>query len=172
MSVRVDAMNFAQVLLWLHDSAFASAVRESDILFPSIECVHVLAITLVVGSIAIVDLRLVGLASTGRSVAAVTGDVLPLTWTAFGVAVLSGAALFTSHAVGYAANFEFRMKMLLLVVAGINMLTFHGIVRRDRPLWLDAHATPWPGRVAGLISLLLWIGIVAFGRWIGFENVR
>ncbi len=165
-------MSFAQFLVWLHDSAFASAMRDSDFLFPSIECVHVLAITLVVGSIAIVDLRLVGLASIERSVAAVTADVLPFTWTAFGFAVLTGAALFTSHAVGYAANFEFRMKLLLLLFAGINMLTFHGVVRRDRPRWLEAHVTPWPGRVAGWMSLLLWIGIVAFGRWIGFEHVR
>ena len=165
-------MNLASFLLWLHDSAFAAAMRGSDYLFPTIESVHVLAITLVVGSISIVDLRLLGLASTRRSVAAVTAEVLPFTWTAFAFAVLTGAALFTSHAVGYAKNLEFRMKMLMLVFAGINMLTFHGIVRRDRPLWLEAHITPWPGRLAGLISLLLWIGIVAFGRWIGFEHVR
>jgi hypothetical protein len=164
-------MNFAQFLVWLHGTAFASAIRDSDVLFPSIECVHVLAITLVVGSISIVDLRLLGLASTERSVAAVTADVLPFTWTAFGFAVLTGAALFASHSVGYAANVEFRMKLLLLVFAGINMLTFHGIVRRDRPRWLEARVTPGPGKLAGLISLLLWIGIVAFGRWIGFEHV-
>jgi hypothetical protein len=172
ISVQADVMSFAQVLVWLHDSAFASAIRDGDFLFPSIECVHVLAISLVVGSIAIVDLRLVGLVSLERSVAAVTADVLPFTWTAFGFAVLTGAALFASHAVGYAANLEFRMKMLSLVFAGINMLTFHGIVRRDRPRWLEAHMTPLPGRLAGLISLLLWIAIVAFGRWIGFEHVR
>lgn len=165
-------MNFTQFLHWLHDTSFASAMRDSDWLFPSIECVHVLAITLVVGSIAIVDLRLIGLASTERSVSAMTADVLPFTWTAFAFAVLTGAALFSSHAVGYAANFEFRMKLLMLVFAGINMLAFHGIVRRDRPLWLTPYVAPWPGRVAGVISLLLWIGIVAFGRWIGFEHVR
>ena len=165
-------MNLSRVLLWLHDTSFASAMRDGDFLFPSIECVHVLAITLVVGSIAIVDLRLIGLASTERSVSAVTAEVLPFTWTAFAFAVLTGAALFSSHAVGYAANFEFRMKLLLLVFAGINMLTFHGVVRRNHPRWLESHVTPWPGRLAGLISLLLWIGIVAFGRWIGFEHVR
>jgi hypothetical protein len=165
-------MDLAQCLLWLHDTAFAAAIRDNEFLFPCIECVHVLAITLVVGSISIVDLRLLGVASARRSVAAVTAEVLPLTWTAFAFAVLTGAALFASHAVGYAKNFQFRMKLLLLVFAGINMLTFHGIVRRDRPLWLEAHRTPWPGRLAGLISLLLWIGIVAFGRWIGFEHVR
>ena len=59
-----------------------------------------------------------------------------------------------------------------IVFAGINMVSFHWIVRRDRSLWLEAHITPWPGRLAGLIALLLWIGIVAFGRWIGFEHVR
>ena len=165
-------MDLAKFLLWLHDTTFASTIRDGEFLFPSIECVHVLAITLVVGSICIVDLRLLGLASNRRSVAAVTAEVLPFTWTAFAFAVLTGAALFTSHAVGYAHNFQFRMKLLLLAFAGVNMVTFHGIVGRDRPLWLEAHTTPWPGRLAGLISLLLWIGIVAFGRWIGFEHVR
>lgn len=165
-------MNLTQFLLWLHDTSFASAIRDSELLFPSIECVHVLAITLVVGSISIVDLRLLGLASSRRSVVAVTAEVLPLTWTAFAFAVLTGAALFTSHAVGYANNFQFRMKVLLLAFAGVNMLTFHAIVRRHRPLWLETHITPWQGKLAGLISLLLWIGIVTFGRWIGFEHVR
>jgi len=165
-------MNLAGLLLWLHDTAFATSIRDGEFLFPCIECLHVLALTLVVGSISIVDLRLLGLASRGRSVAAVTAEVLPLTWTAFAFAVLTGAALFASHAVGYASNFQFRMKMLFLVFAGVNMFAFHAIVRRDRPVWLDAHITPWPGRLAGVLSLLLWIGIVAFGRWIGFEHVR
>ena len=165
-------MNIAQFLLWLHDTPFASAIRDNELLFPCIECVHVLAITLVVGSITIVDLRLLGLASYRRSVAAVTADVLPFTWIAFAFAVLTGAALFTSHAVGYANNFQFRMKLMLLAFAGINMLTFHGIVRRDSQLWLVPKTAPWPGKLAGLISLMLWIGVVAFGRWIGFEHVR
>jgi hypothetical protein len=115
---------------------------------------------------------LLGVASANRSVASVSADVLPFTWTAFIFAVLTGSALFTSHAVGYAQNFQFRMKLLLLVLAGVNMLTFHLIMGRGLGRWSEAGATPWQGKLAGLISLMLWIGIVAFGRWIGFEGVR
>jgi hypothetical protein len=165
-------MDPSRALAWLHDSHFAIAIRESALLFPGIESVHVLAVTLVVGSVCFVDLRLLGIASARRSVAAVSSETLPLTWTAFVVAVLSGAALFASHAVGYAQNFQFRMKLLLLVLAGANMLAFHAIMGRGAGRWSESGETPWQGRIAGLISLLLWVGIVTFGRWIGFAAVR
>jgi hypothetical protein len=167
-----DVVGLAQMLVWLHDTSFAAAVREGSSLFPWIESVHVLAVTLVVGSISIVDLRLLGIASTNRSIASVSSDILPMTWTAFVLAVGTGGALFTSHAVGYAQNLQFRMKLLLLVLAGLNMVSFHLIMGRSRDRWNESGATPWPGKVAGLTSLLLWIGIVAFGRWIGFAGVR
>jgi uncharacterized protein DUF6644 len=165
-------VDISQVFVWLHDTAFGTAIRENSVLFPWIESVHVLAFTLVVGSISIVDLRLLGVVSANRSIVSVSADVLPFTWTAFGFAVLTGSALFTSHAVGYAQNFQFRMKLLLLVLAGVNMLTFHWIMGRSTGRWSEPEAAPWQGKVAGLISLVLWIGIVAFGRWIGFEGVR
>lgn len=156
----------------MHDTTFGTAIRESAVLFPWIESVHVLAVTLVVGSISIVDLRLLGVASTNRSVVSVSSEVLPFTWTAFVFAVVTGSALFTSHAVGYAQNFQFRMKLLLLLLAGVNMLAFHMILGGGLGRWSDPGATPWQGKLAGLISLMLWIGIVVFGRWIGFEGVR
>jgi hypothetical protein len=165
-------MSISHFFVWLHGTTFATAIRDGDSLFPWIESVHVLAVTLVVGSIAIVDLRLLGVASVHRSVSSVSADVLPFTWTAFGFAVLTGAALFTSHAVGYAQNLQFQMKLLLLVLAGVNMLTFHLIMGRGTGRWSEAGVAPWQGKVAGLISLALWIGIVTLGRWIGFEAVR
>ena len=172
MSVRADPLNISQVFLWLYETTFATAIREGDSLFPWIESVHVLALTLVVGSISIVDLRLVGVVSVNRSIASVSAEVLPFTWAAFVCTVLSGSGLFASHAVGYAQNFQFRMKLLLLVLAGVNMLTFHLIMGRGLGRWSEPGTTPWTGKVAGLISLVLWIGIVAFGRWIGFASIR
>jgi hypothetical protein len=164
-------MDISQFLLWLHETPFSTAIRENGFLFPWIESVHVLALTLVVGSIAIVDLRLLGVASVNRSVASLSGEVLPITWSAFLFAVLTGSSLFASHAVGYAQNLQFRLKILLLVLAGINMLVFQLIVRRGTEGWSESGVTPRRGKVAGLISLLLWVGIVAFGRWIGFATI-
>jgi hypothetical protein len=153
---------------WLHETALAETIRTSSLLFPWVESVHVLAIALVVGSIAAVDLRLLGLVSRSRPITRMIHDVLPLTWIAFAIAVLTGVTLFSSNAVEYAHNGPMRLKMLLLVIAGLNMLVFHLVTYRSVASWDEAPRTPLPVRLAGAASLVLWVGIVAFGRWIGF----
>ncbi len=118
-------------LEWLYATGWANAIRENEIAFPWIECVHVLAITLVVGSISVVDLRLLGVAWRDRSVQRVLRDVLPLTWAAFALAVASGFLLFASNAPAYARNPYLQAKMALLVLAGLNMASFHWWARRS-----------------------------------------
>jgi len=152
---------------WLQDTAVATAIRENDVLFPWIETVHVLAIVLVVGSISIVDLRLLGWASRDRPVVQLLREVLPLTWSAFAVAAIAGGLLFSSRAVDYAHNFFFQGKMVLLLLAGINMAVFHAFAGRDLPRW-NTSDTPLAAKLAAGASLTLWITVVAFGRWIGF----
>ena len=152
----------------LQNSAVATGIREGESLFPWIECVHVLALTLVIGSIAIVDLRLIGLTSRDRSVVQIMALVLPVTWSAFAVAVITGSLLFSSNATGYAHNGYFQAKLALLVLAGMNMGAYHLFLGKDASGWHTPALTPWRARVAGAISLCLWIAIVACGRWIGF----
>jgi hypothetical protein len=153
---------------WLYDTPLADSIRANELLFPWLESVHVLAITLVLGSIAVVDLRLLGIASRGRPVARLIREVLPVTWCAFAVAAITGATLFISNAVNYAKNFPFQMKMLLLVLAGLNMVVFHFVTYRSVAQWDEAAETPFAARFAGGFSIALWLSIVAFGRWIGF----
>jgi hypothetical protein len=153
---------------WLHETPLAATIRANELLFPWFESIHVLAITLVLGSIAIVDLRLLGIASRNRPVTQLIREVLPVTWVAFAVAALTGAALFTSNAVEYSHNFAFRMKMLLMALAGINMLVFHFVTYQTVGQWDAANRTPRAARLAGGFSIAVWLGIVAFGRWIGF----
>ena len=155
-------------LQWLYATSLAAAIRSNAVLFPWLESLHVLAITLVVGSITVVDLRLLGLASRSHPVTQLIRDILPLTWIAFAIAVLTGLTLFTSNAIQYAHNGPMQMKMLLLVIAGINMLVFHLVTYRSVAQWDDRPRTPLPVRFAGAMSLLLWIGVIVFGRWIGF----
>jgi hypothetical protein len=156
------------MLHWLEDTRIATAVREGSVLFPWIECVHVLALTLVIGSIAVVDLRLIGLTSRDRGVRDVTAAVLPVTWTAFVCAVITGMLMFSSNATTYGSNIYFRIKMVLLVLAGINMGVYHLAVARGAENWRTAAATPTRARIVGGVSLCLWLVIVAAGRWIGF----
>jgi hypothetical protein len=159
---------FTDFIAYLENSGFADNIRENDLLFPVIESVHVLAICLVVGSILVVDLRLLGLASTRWPVSRVTWSILPLTWGAFVVAVASGGLMFISNATKYLGNGFFVAKMILIGVAGLNMVVFHFVGARDLPKWDNESRLPLSARLAGGLSLLLWVGVVACGRWIGF----
>ncbi len=159
---------FADLISYLENSALADNIRENDVLFPLIESVHVLAICLVVGSILAVDLRLLGLASVRRSVSRVTHGILPLTWCAFVVAVGSGGLLFISNAAKYLGNGYFIAKIFLICVAGLNMAIFHFISARDLPQWENETKLPLSARLAGGLSIVFWVAVVASGRWIGF----
>jgi hypothetical protein len=159
---------FWDFISYFEDSGLADNIRENDVLFPFIESVHVLAICLVVGSILVVDLRLLGLASVNRSVTRVTSGILPFTWSAFAVAAASGTLLFISNATKYLGNGYFVAKIFLICAAGLNMAIFHGISGRDLPRWENETVLPLPARLAGGLSILLWISVVTCGRWIGF----
>jgi hypothetical protein len=161
-------MTWTNVLQSIYDSPVGSGVRQSGVLFPWIESVHVLMATTVVGTIAIVDLRLIGYASHRRGARQLILDLLPFTWAAFALAVVTGSLLFTSNALSYAANVQFLSKMAVLVLAGINMAIFHMTAYQRIGQWNDALPTPLGVRVAGATSLILWIAIVFLGRWIGF----
>lgn len=156
------------VLTDLGNSAIGTMIAENAILFPWIEVIHVLAITLVFGSILLVDLRLAGLAGRDYPILALSKSVVPLTWTAFIVAAISGSLLFISNPITYFGNFYFRAKMLLMICAGINMAIFHVWTLRGARNWDIAAKPPLAVRAAGLISIVIWVTVVACGRWIGF----
>jgi len=158
----------AALLKAIQASGLGTAVRESDWLFPVIETVHVLALVTVVGTVGRLDLRLCGLLGRGRSVADLARELLPWTWTAFGLAALSGLLMFSSAASKYAANPFFEIKLALLAMAGVNMLAFQFGAGRSMARWSAAARPPVGARVAGLLSLALWVAVVAAGRWIGY----
>jgi hypothetical protein len=161
-------MMFHDLIAWLEDSGLADSIRENDLLFPFIESVHVVAICLVVGTILVLDLRLLGVASTERPVSRLARAILPVTWSAFAIAATSGFLLFISNASKYLANGYFIAKLCLIAAAGLNMVVFHGISARDLQQWEKDASPPLRARLAGAFSILLWIAVVACGRWIGF----
>jgi hypothetical protein len=154
---------------WLEQLPFAADIRESGWLFPTLETVHVVALVIVIGSILSVDTRLLGLGARNRAFTAIAREMLPWTWMGFVVASLAGTLMFASKAVTYAANWPFRVKLLLLLLAGLNMMLFHGWGMRDVRLW-DTRKPPISAQLAGALSLLLWLGVLTAGRWIGFTT--
>lgn len=161
-------MDFTGLLTALKETPFAIALREGDTLFPWTESIHVLSITAVVGMISIVDLRLLGVIAHKKEIRSLMGQVLPLTWGAFVVAVISGFLMFSTNPFGYVENWPFLIKIGLLAVAGANVAVFHLITSRKLHLWDEGQPTPPTAKLAGVTSLGLWIAIVVFGRFIGF----
>ena len=153
---------------WIQHTALSSAIRGGTSLFPWLESIHVLAITTVVGTIAIVDLRLLGLASRDRPASELMADILPITRGAFALAVVTGSLLWVSNASDYLHKAPFVAKLVLLGVALFNIAVFHRITVRDIKVWDSTQSPPMPARLAGAMSLAVWIGVVACGRWTGF----
>ncbi len=151
---------------WLELLPLAQYVGESW-WFPLLESIHVVAATFLVGAIAMLDLRLLGVAATQHRVSRIASEILPWTAAAAVVAVVTGVPLFTTRATHYAHNTAFQIKVLLLVLAAVNMLWFHLRTERGIAAW-DNDGTPVTGaRIAGLCSMVLWAGVLLSGRWIG-----
>jgi hypothetical protein len=153
---------------WLDETAVSVFIRESAWAFPLLESIHVIALALVVGTIAIVDLRLLGLASTRRPVTELCNEVLPWTWLAFVVAVTAGIGMFVSQPLTYFANTAFRFKLLFLLFAAINMAVFHLLTYPGAVRWDREEQVPLRAKLAGGISLVCWLLIVFLGRQVGF----
>ena len=135
--------------------------------FPFLESLHVIFVTFVVGSILMVDLRLVGWAATRYSARAVIGEVLPWTWAAFTLSGITGFALFITRASAYAENRAFQIKLILLVLAGMNATILHNATMSARTHRDIDPSNLLSGRIAGASSILLWALVLLAGRWIG-----
>ena len=152
---------------WLGDTRLGMVVAEDW--FPKVECVHVIALALVVGTIFLVDTRLVGLTSTRLSFRQISSRLLPWTWAGFILAAITGFMLFSSNAVAYYGNGAFRLKLILMILAALNMLYFELVTFRNAAAWDTSAKPPLAARLAGALSLALWCGVIMTGRWIGFS---
>ncbi|MXO61016.1 hypothetical protein GRI89_15850 [Altererythrobacter salegens] len=161
----------ANPTIWenVQNSSLGLGIAESEWWFPTIETVHVIALVTVVGVIAAMDLRLLGLTSRGKSVVAMERDTVPLVWGAFVLALVTGTLLFVSKAATYMANPFFLWKMGLMALAGVNMAIFHRVLSQGVDEWgQPGHAIPMAAKVSGVVSLVLWMLIPLCGRIVGF----
>jgi hypothetical protein len=129
-----------------------------------------MALGVVFGTILIVDLRALGVASTNRSFTRLSTELLRFTWSAFAVSALTGSLMFVTNARVYAHNTAFQVKMVLLALAGLHMAIFHLTAGRTAASWDKAPAAPKAGRITAGASLVLWLGIILSGRIIGFTT--
>jgi len=149
-------------------SSLGPPIAESTWMFPTLEVLHVIALVTVLGTIAIVDLRLIGVASKGHRVSLLAKDTLPWTWGAFALAALTGGLLWISKSSSYMINPWFLSKMAIMAMAGLNMLYFHMTIWRTVDHWELDPSFPPAAKLAGWLSLVFWLVVVFCGRAIGF----
>ena len=158
-------MNF---LAWLHDTSFSTLMRESTWAEPIVETIHVLTLAVFLGSVLLLDLRLLDLTMRQRRVSQLLGELGPALFGGFAVMVVTGVLLFSGDPLAVYGTLFFKLKMIMLVLAGANLLLFNATVGRRIAEWDDKARTPWGAKAAGMTSLVLWIAIVAAGRGIAY----
>lgn len=146
---------------WLTDSALANTLNRYEWAFPIIQSLHFIGFALSIGTIAIVDFRLLGLGMRRQQASELAADLNR--WTCAGIAIMliTGPLMFSTDAYSYHVNPSFRFKMMVLTIALLFHFTLHRrAVRPDAP--------PVAARLAGAMSLLLWTTVVFSGRFIAF----
>jgi hypothetical protein len=167
-------MSIEAIAKAIHDSTMAGIVRGdipgTEWVFPIIETLHVIFLVLVFGSIAMVDLRLIGLSSRQLPFSKLYREIMPWIWWAFAGAVVFGVVLATGKITDYLRCWQFVAKFVFMALAGVNMLIFHFGAFRHVERWDTTLPVPAVPRLAGALSLIFWSGVVVCGRWIGFAT--
>ncbi|MEX2131550.1 MAG: DUF6644 family protein [Pseudohongiellaceae bacterium] len=135
--------------------------------FPFLESIHVVAITLMLGSLLMVDLRLLGLAANRYSIKTLHQELVPWTWGAFVVATVTGLGMFITRAASHVVNPAFQWKVFLLLLAFVNMLVFHRKIYTQIDRWDAPNPHTSTLKLFGAGSLIIWSGVMLSGRWVG-----
>jgi|HubBroStandDraft_1064217.scaffolds.fasta_scaffold164433_2 hypothetical protein len=155
---------------WIQQTPLSVAIRESIWVYPILNVLHCVGILLVAGTIVVVDLRLLGFGMRRTAVSSVVSQVLPWTLSGFGFMFLTGSLLAWSEPVRLYRSVFFPWKLVFLAIAGLNALLFHLGVYRGVGAWDSAALTPARARLAGALSILCWICVIAAGRAVGYET--
>ena len=151
------------------EQPWSIALRESLFVWPLLESAHVLTLMLFVGTTTMLDLRLLGVSFRRVPASEFTGRLLPWTRVSFGLMAITGLLLFYSSPVRYYQNIFFRVKVVLLVAAGLNIWFFHSRAHRRVQAWDLTWPPPRAARVAAVVSLVAWTGVVVTGRMVAYN---
>lgn len=156
-------------LEWLAHTTFSAYLRESPWAYPIVETVHVLTLCLFLGFTVLLDLRLLGIALGRTPASEATRRLEPWILLGFASMLLTGGLLFASDPVGFSANVFLRIKLGIILLAGLNVWLYHVTVYRRVADWDMQHTTPRGAKAVAIWSLVLWSAIVAMGRAIAYS---
>jgi hypothetical protein len=157
-------VTFPGLIHWVNETAFSQYLRESEVAFPLTEAIHLIGLGISVGVVLWVDLRLLGLGMKRARLTEVVARLEPWAIGGFVVMFVSGFLLFLGKPDNYYSTTAFKVKMILLPFAGLNVLFFHRRILPGVARWDQAAVAPWQGRLVGIVSITLWIIIIVLGR--------
>jgi hypothetical protein len=155
-----------EFLVWLENTGIANAIRTSPWLYPAFETGHYIGLSLLVGGIMLIDLRVLGFARS-LPLKGMIG-LLPFVWAGFVINVLTGSMLFIYGATSFGTNGAFLLKMTFMLIAGLNALAFDFSVRRSGGSWVAADRPPSLVKGFATASLVFWLCVVTTGRWMAY----
>jgi hypothetical protein len=161
-------MSPLEIFQYIDSTRSSTALRESYYVFPIVEGIHVISLALSVGLVIWFDLRLVGWILQDQPVSAVFRPLRPFLLAGFGIMFVSGVLLFWSLALRCYGSPFFWGKMIMLLLAGVNIAIYHLTIDRRQTEWDRAPFPPVQARIAGMVSLVLWVGIIAAGRLMAY----
>jgi uncharacterized membrane protein len=163
---------FDDFIKWLGGTPLSLVIQKVLWIIPTVQIVHILAISVVLASMAMFDLRLLGLAGKRNSIASLSRRFMPWLWGALIVLAVSGSILIIGEPKRALGNVFFLLKMCMLAAAIIVTLGFQAVVKRDLARGgtdLDVSHVVL-AKIAGLLSLALWVGIAVAGRLIAYAG--
>lgn len=154
---------------WLQGTSLSTAIQSTLWMVPAIQCVHIIAIGVLVGAFFMVDMRVLGVVGRDQSVAQVSRRYAPWFWCALLVLLTTGVLLIIGEPRRELLSFSFWAKMALLAIGIVVALVFQQHLRSDPARWEGDAAAPPLTKVLALLSILVWIGIMFMGRFIAFD---
>ncbi|HVY35046.1 MAG TPA: DUF6644 family protein [Caulobacteraceae bacterium] len=153
---------------WLSATPISLTIQSVLWIIPVIQSIHIIAVTLIVGAVLMVDMKLLGVVGRDMPISGATRRFLPWVWVAVVVLLLTGSVLTVAEPRRELINNVFRLKMLLVLAACALTGGFQIIVSRNAEAWGDQPSNQWSARAVAIISLALWVGIIMCGRWIAY----
>ena len=158
----------SNLFVWLENTPVGLFARESLYGFQILAAMHILGLTVSVGTLFWFDLRLLGVSMVRCPVSEVYRRLMPWMLSGFALMLTTGGLLFTGFATKAYGSTYFRLKILAIVCAGVNALVFHLVTERNIVAWDAQPRPPGPARLAGLVSILLWTTVIICGRMMSY----
>ena len=153
---------------WLSATPLSIFIQSVAWIIPMVQSVHIFAITVVMGSVLMMDMKLLGVVGRETTVQDMNRRFLPWVWLALPVLFLTGVILTIAEPGRELINSMFRLKMLLVLTVIAFTIAYQEVVRRNAAAWGDTPAYPWAARAIAVVSLAFWIAIAVCGRWIAY----